>query len=92
VAIWYILRLFGIFFPFWYVVPRKIWQPWWQLASHHILDMDCQFVIGGFHDSGSEMVCALFHLPRKGSGGSKPGVDVMITIFANFRQEIFEKN
>jgi hypothetical protein len=19
--------LFGIFFPFWYVVPRKIWQP-----------------------------------------------------------------
>jgi hypothetical protein len=19
---------FGIFFPFWYVVPRKIWQPW----------------------------------------------------------------
>jgi hypothetical protein len=26
--IWYILWLFGIFFPFWYVVPRKIWQPW----------------------------------------------------------------
>jgi hypothetical protein len=19
---------FGIFFPFWYAVPRKIWQPW----------------------------------------------------------------
>jgi hypothetical protein len=19
---------FGIFFPFWYFVPRKIWQPW----------------------------------------------------------------
>jgi hypothetical protein len=19
---------FGIFFPFWYVVPRQIWQPW----------------------------------------------------------------
>jgi hypothetical protein len=31
VAIWCILLLFGIFFPFWYVVPRKIWQPW--LAS-----------------------------------------------------------
>jgi hypothetical protein len=28
VAIWYILWLFGIFFSFWYVVPRKIWQPW----------------------------------------------------------------
>jgi hypothetical protein len=40
-AIWYILQpfgkfcghlvylwLFGIFFPFWYVLPRKIWQPW----------------------------------------------------------------
>jgi hypothetical protein len=34
-VIWYIMRLFGIFhgkllyfFPFWYVVPRKIWQPW----------------------------------------------------------------
>jgi hypothetical protein len=23
----YILWLFGIFFPFWYVSPRKIWQP-----------------------------------------------------------------
>jgi hypothetical protein len=27
VDIWWILRLFGIFPPFWYVVPRKIWQP-----------------------------------------------------------------
>jgi hypothetical protein len=27
VAIWYILLPFGIFFPFWYVVPRQIWQP-----------------------------------------------------------------
>jgi hypothetical protein len=26
-AIWYILWLLGIFFPFWYVVQRKIWQP-----------------------------------------------------------------
>jgi hypothetical protein len=26
-AIWYILWLFGISFPFWYVVPRQIWQP-----------------------------------------------------------------
>jgi hypothetical protein len=26
-AIWYILWLFGIFLLFWYVVPRKIWQP-----------------------------------------------------------------
>jgi hypothetical protein len=31
VAIWYILRLFGILFhPFWYVAPRKLWQPWPQ--------------------------------------------------------------
>jgi hypothetical protein len=27
VAIWHILWLFGIFFPFCYVVARKIWQP-----------------------------------------------------------------
>jgi hypothetical protein len=26
VVIWYILWLFGIFFAFWYVVARKIWQ------------------------------------------------------------------
>jgi hypothetical protein len=28
VVIWYILWSFGIFSPFWYAVPRKIWQPW----------------------------------------------------------------
>jgi hypothetical protein len=27
VAIWYILWSFGQFFMFWYVIPRKIWQP-----------------------------------------------------------------
>jgi hypothetical protein len=27
VALWDILWLFGVFFLFWYVVPRKIWQP-----------------------------------------------------------------
>jgi hypothetical protein len=26
-AIWYICWLFGIFFPIWYVVTSKIWQP-----------------------------------------------------------------
>jgi hypothetical protein len=42
-AIWNILRTFGIFydrlvqlrsfgtfFRFWYHAPRKIWQPWWS--------------------------------------------------------------
>jgi hypothetical protein len=28
-AIWYTLHSFGIFFPFWFIVPRKIWQPWY---------------------------------------------------------------
>jgi hypothetical protein len=35
VVIWYLLWLFGIFcgnlvyfYPFWNVLPRKIWQPW----------------------------------------------------------------
>jgi hypothetical protein len=27
VSIWYNVWLFGIIFPFWYEVPRKIWQP-----------------------------------------------------------------
>jgi membrane protease YdiL (CAAX protease family) len=36
VAIWYILWLFGLFFPFWYVVPRKIWQPWFLLLKAFI--------------------------------------------------------
>jgi hypothetical protein len=27
VTIWYFVWLFGIFSPFWYVVPIKIWQP-----------------------------------------------------------------
>jgi hypothetical protein len=27
-AIWYILRIFYLFFPFCYVVARKLWQPW----------------------------------------------------------------
>jgi hypothetical protein len=33
VAIWYILRSFGIFFPCWYVVPRKIWQSCARVAQ-----------------------------------------------------------
>jgi hypothetical protein len=28
IDIGYILWSFGIFFPLWYVVTRKIWQPW----------------------------------------------------------------
>jgi hypothetical protein len=27
IPIWYIFWLFGIFFPFWYVLARNIWQP-----------------------------------------------------------------
>jgi hypothetical protein len=46
IAIWSILRPFGIhtlwpfgifhgyFPPFWYVVPRKIWQPWLGVIQH----------------------------------------------------------
>jgi hypothetical protein len=39
-TIWNIMWPFGIlygylvcFFPFWYVVPRKIWQPWFKSAQ-----------------------------------------------------------
>jgi hypothetical protein len=27
-VVWYIFGNFGIFSPFWYIVTRKIWQPW----------------------------------------------------------------
>jgi hypothetical protein len=27
-AIWYILWSFGVLIPFWYDIPRKVWQPW----------------------------------------------------------------
>jgi hypothetical protein len=35
VAIGYILWLFGIFFPFWNVAPRKIWQPYCKPIPNH---------------------------------------------------------
>jgi hypothetical protein len=35
-AISYILWLFGIFFPFWYVPPRKIWQPCAKFRFHDL--------------------------------------------------------
>jgi 4-hydroxybenzoate polyprenyltransferase len=46
IAIWYILWPFGIieafwyiFRPFWYVVPRKIWQPChrWRYKYHSVM-------------------------------------------------------
>jgi hypothetical protein len=36
-AIWCILRSFGIFFQFRYVVPRKIWQPCHRTVSGIVL-------------------------------------------------------
>jgi hypothetical protein len=39
----YILRPFVIFFPFWYVVARKIWQPL-QLTSLPLVT-DCSFLL-----------------------------------------------
>jgi hypothetical protein len=41
-AIWYILGPFGnvswyISPRFWYIAPRKIWQPWWQASVESIL-------------------------------------------------------
>jgi hypothetical protein len=35
VVIWYI-------FPFWYVVPRKIWQPWVQVEINIFVDLQEQ--------------------------------------------------
>jgi hypothetical protein len=27
ISLWYFLLSFSIFFPFWYIAPRTIWQP-----------------------------------------------------------------
>jgi hypothetical protein len=40
-AIWYILWSFVIFFPFWYVVPRNIWQPCRSVMSA-VSESKCQ--------------------------------------------------
>jgi hypothetical protein len=29
-----LLLSFGEFFPFWFIMPRKIWQPWFARVSH----------------------------------------------------------
>jgi hypothetical protein len=44
-ATWYILWLFGMFFPFWYVVPTKIWQPWrkYRVTEPHTKDTAALF-------------------------------------------------
>jgi hypothetical protein len=33
-TIWYIFPRFGTFYPLWYVVPRKIWQPCFQASCN----------------------------------------------------------
>jgi hypothetical protein len=45
-CIWYILRTFGMvwdnlvcFSLFWYVVPWKIWQPWWDDGGAYVLKL-----------------------------------------------------
>jgi hypothetical protein len=40
VAIGYILLFLDKFFPFWYLVPRKIWQPWFSPVSMKDNDYD----------------------------------------------------
>jgi hypothetical protein len=41
-VIWYILLAFGLFSPFWYVLPRKIWQPCVRLtvSNHGLVDSE----------------------------------------------------
>jgi hypothetical protein len=35
--IWWSFVFCGhLFFPFWYVIPRKIWQPWWLQNSEAV--------------------------------------------------------
>jgi hypothetical protein len=58
-AIWSILQPFGTFFPFWYLVLRKIWQPWRgknvRLRSKHFV-----FVLPGREKIATEGLAAFF--------------------------------
>jgi hypothetical protein len=36
----------GIFFPFGYVVPRKIWQPWYTGCTHQLWQRDAERQLG----------------------------------------------
>jgi hypothetical protein len=38
-AVWYSLWSFGIFFPFWSICTKKIWQPWF----HHSMNPSRRF-------------------------------------------------
>jgi hypothetical protein len=39
-TIWYVLWQIGVFSPCWYIVPRKIWQPWFFRENKF-----CRFVL-----------------------------------------------
>jgi hypothetical protein len=45
-AISYIFTRFGTFYPFWYVVPRKIWQPCFTRGSEKMQIKFLAAVIG----------------------------------------------
>jgi hypothetical protein len=53
---------FGIFSPFWYVVPRKIWQPWTECRRHASLfcprdsaDQGCQIYLSTTYQNGKNI-------------------------------------
>jgi hypothetical protein len=50
----YFISAFGIFFPFWYVVPRKIWQPWSELEMENFF---C-FLIRNFFCGDMQKQCS----------------------------------
>jgi hypothetical protein len=71
-AIWYILWSFGNFSPFWYFVPRKIWQPWWVWHSNITATSSlgkCR-AARNHHDDNDSHECVDFKQNKKGSGSS----------------------
>jgi hypothetical protein len=101
VAIWYILWPFDIFFLFWYVAARKIWQPW-PVATFAICNTKT-FILRRaevfldyttHRSSARKYQHSNWYKIHCRDESFCQGVNVMITIFANSRRKkgIFLKN
>jgi hypothetical protein len=72
--IWYILWSFGIFkIPHWYVLPRKIWQPW-PLPRLFFQHPNSNFHAMMLHVGGTKMIFYNFYAQWGGRVGNWPTI------------------
>jgi hypothetical protein len=83
-AIWYICWSFGIFFPFWYIVERKIWQPWTQLPLEKFRHSKNPRANGLRFRLNSASIVIFANKKISPEKNRKTGANVMIKIFSDF--------